>query len=95
MQNEKNKTNAGLQPKLINIYDRQRIEIVGALEIISSTEKEIYIKVSGGVMIVLGAGLTITKLIPEEESLLISGQINGVNFKSRLTKKSLFGKVFK
>ena len=51
MQKEKEKSKVCLEPKLINIYDRQKIEIVGAHEIISSTEKEIYIKVFGGVVI--------------------------------------------
>lgn len=84
-----------LEPRVINIFDRQRIEILGAKEVVSSTEKEVYVKISDGFMQVLGLGLTITKLVPEEESLLISGQINGVNFISKMTKKSLFGKVFK
>lgn len=95
MQMGKEKTKQILGPKLVNIFDRQKIEIQGALEIISSTEKEIYIKLLNGVMIISGEGLTILKLLPEEETLIVSGQIDGVNFKSKLTKKSIFGKVFK
>lgn len=93
MQNGKEKQVFG--PKIINIFDRQKIEIVGALEIISSTEKEIYVKLLDGLMVILGEGLTIQKLLPEEETLLVSGRIDGVNFKSKQAKKSLFGKVFK
>ena len=95
MQMGKEKTKQILGPKLVNIFDRQKIEVQGALEIISSTEKEIYIKLLNGVMIISGEGLTILKLLPEEETLIVSGQIDGVNFKSKLTKKSIFGKVFK
>lgn len=95
MQMGKEKTKQILGPKLVNIFDRQKIEIQGALEIISSTEKEIYIKLLNGVMIISGEGLTILKLLPEEETFIVSGQIDGVNFKSKLTKKSIFGKVFK
>ena len=95
MQNGKDKLKASFEPKLISIFDRQKIEVMGVHEIISSTEKEIYIKLSNGIMVILGEGLTILKLVPEEELLSVSGQINGVNFQSKMTKKSLFGKVFK
>ena len=95
MQNGKEKQASGLCPKLINIFGRQKLEIVGALEIISSTEKEIYIKLLSEIMIVVGEKLTILKLVPEEELLIVSGQINGINFQSKMTKKSIFGKVFK
>ena len=93
MQNLKEKQILG--PKIINIFDRQKIEIQGALEIISSTEKEIYVKLLSGIMLIFGEGLTIQKLLPEEEMLVVSGRVDGVNFKSKQTKKSLFGKVFK
>ena len=93
MQNVKEKQILG--PKIINIFDRQKIEVQGAIEIISSTEKEIYVKLLNGIMLILGEGLTIQNLLPEEEMLVVSGKIDGVNFKSKQTKKSLFGKVFK
>lgn len=93
MQNVKEKQILG--PKIINIFDRQKIEIQGAIEIISSTEKEIYVKLLNGIMLILGEGLTIQKLLPEEEMLVVSGRVDGVNFKSKQTKKSLFGRVFK
>ena len=95
MQNLKDKPKQILGPKSINIFERQKLEVFGALEIISSTEKEIYIKLADGIMILSGEGLTILKLFPEEETLIVSGRIDGVNFKSKMTKKSLFGKVFK
>ncbi len=95
MQMGKEKTKQIIGPKLVNIFDRQKIEVQGALEIISSTEKEIYIKLLNGIMIISGERLTILKLLPEEETLIVSGQIDGVNFKSKLTKRSIFGKVFK
>ena len=91
--NEKSKTL--FEPKIINIFDRQKIEIVGVKEIISSTEKEVYVKLLDGFMHIVGSGLTISKLAPEEEFLSVSGQVNGLNFISKMTKKSLFGKVFK
>lgn len=79
----------------VNIFDRKKIEIVGAVEVISSTEKEVHIKLQDSFMQVFGEKLTILKLIPEEKLLSISGVINGINYPSKLTKKSLLGKVFK
>ena len=95
MQKGKDKFNNVLEPRMINIFDRQRIETFGVKEVVSSTEKEVYVKLSDGFMQIVGVGLTITKLVPEEETLFVSGQINGLNFISKMTKKSLFGKVFK
>lgn len=95
MQSVKEKSKPMFGPKSINIFERQKIEVLGALEIISSTEKEIYIKLVDGIMLISGEGLTILKLLPEEETLIVSGRIDGVNFKSKMSKKSIFGKVFK
>ena len=95
MQRQVENSKKSFEPRIINIFDRQRIEILGVKEVVSSTEKEVYVKVSDGFMQIVGVGLTITKLVPEEETLFVSGQINGLNFISKMTKKSLFGKVFK
>lgn len=95
MQKGNEKNNLGLEPKVINIFDRKKIDIVGVREVVSSTEKEIYVKLNDSLMHIVGVGLTILKLVPEEEVLSIAGQINGLNFISKITKKSLFGKVFK
>ena len=66
MQNFKDKSKI-LGPKTVNIFDRQKIEVVGALEIISSTEKEIYIKLASGIMVILGEMLTILKLCQKKK----------------------------
>ncbi len=95
MRFEKEKEKLLAVPKVINIFDRQKIEIAGAIEVVSSTEKEVYVKLEDGFMQILGAGLKILKLIPEEQILSLAGQINGLNFLAKLTKKSIFGKVFK
>ncbi len=95
MQKVTGKQNILNEPRIINIFDRQKIEITGVKEIVSSTEKEVYVKLSDGIMHILGSGLMVVKLVPEEEFLMVSGQINGLNFISKMTKKSLFGKVFK
>ena len=64
-------------------------------EILSSTDKEVYVKLTGDVLQILGERMKINKLIPDEKTLSVSGKINGVNYISKLVKKSLFKRVFK
>ena len=79
----------------VSISGRDKIEVLGVSEIFSSTDKEIYAKLEDSVMLIVGEKMTITKLIPEEKLLSVSGIINGVNYVEKLTKKSFLGKVFK
>lgn len=79
----------------VNIVGRKIIELTGALEVLSSTEKEVFVKLEGSYMQILGEKLTILKLIPDEKILSVSGTINGVNYQNKPSKKSFFGRVFK
>lgn len=80
---------------ILTIFEREKLEITQAVEIVSSTEKEIFVKLEKDVLQILGEGLKINKLIPESKTLSVSGKINGINYISKLNKKSLFKKVFK
>lgn len=80
---------------VITIFDQEKIEISQAEEILSSTEKEVYVKLQKDILRVSGENLKINKLIPESQTMSISGKILGVNYMSKMNKKSLFGKVFK
>ena len=77
------------------IYGRERIEVGDVQEILSSTDKEIYVKLSAEVLQILGDNMKINKLVPDEKILSVNGKINGVNYISKLVKKSFFKKVFK
>ncbi len=79
----------------VNIFDRKKMDIIGAEEVLSSTEKEVHIKLNDGFMKIIGERLTIQKLIPNELLLSLSGEIGGISYSSRLAKKSFFKKVFK
>ena len=86
---EKNKV------QYVNILNRERIDVSGVLEVLSSTDKEIYVKLEDVVGVVIGEKMTITKLVPEEKVLSVSGRIVGVSFQNQLQKKSFLKKVFK
>lgn len=79
----------------VNIFNREKIEIVGAIEVLSSTDKEIVAKLQDNFIFVTGLGLKITKLVPEDTLLIASGNIVGVRYESKLSKKSFLKKVFK
>ena len=79
----------------VNIYNREKMEIVGAVEVVSSTESEIIARVCDFVMIIYGKNLRVSKLVPEEAFLSVTGEIIGVKYESKVQKKSFFGKVFK
>lgn len=74
---------------------RDKIEVTGAVEVLSSTEKEIVAKLQDSCIFILGTNLSITKLSPEDAILYASGNINGLKYENRLTKKSFLKKVFK
>lgn len=79
----------------VNILNKEKIEIVGAMEVISSTEKEIIARLQDFLIVVSGAKLSISKLVPEEQLLVATGNILGLRYESKLSKKSFLKKVFK
>lgn len=79
----------------LTIYNREKIEVEDAYEILSSTEKEIYVKLSNEILQIVGEDMKINKLIPEDKTLSVVGKINGINYVSKTSKKSFFKKVFK
>ena len=47
----------------LTIYNREKIEVEDAYEILSSTEKEIYVKLSNEILQIVGEDMKINKLI--------------------------------
>ena len=79
----------------LSIHCRERLDITDALEIISSTDKEIFVQLSGEILQIFGERMKINKLIPEEKLLTVVGKINGLNYISKISKKTFLKKVFK
>ena len=79
----------------VNIFDRKKIEVVGAVEVLSSTEREVVVKLEDSFMCIYGEKMTILRLVPEDRLLSVAGVINGVSYVTKHTKKSILGKVFK
>ena len=79
----------------LTICGRERIEVTDVLEILSSTDKEIYVRLSNEILQIIGDNMKINKLSPEDKTLCVNGKINGLNYISKLAKKSFLKKVFK
>ncbi|MBQ8451817.1 MAG: hypothetical protein IJ538_03470 [Clostridia bacterium] len=79
----------------ISISAREYFEINSAVEILSATEKEIVIKLLNGFVYVTGTELKISKLIPEEKFVSLTGKILGLKFQTKRAKTSFFGRIFK
>lgn len=84
-----------VKTNIVNLYNREKLEITGVTEVFSSTESEVIAKVCDNVMVVTGSGLRVSKLVPEEKFLCIVGTINGLKYENKVNKKSFFGRVFK
>ena len=84
-----------LKNHTVNISGRDKIEVFGVSEVLSSTDKEIIAKLQDSFIFVLGVGLSISKLVPEEMVLVATGNITGLRYENKLTKKSFLKKVFK
>ena len=79
----------------VNIFNREKIEVSGVVEVLSSTDKEVFLKLDGVIACITGEKMKIVKLLPEEKLLLVSGVILGISFKNKIQKKSILKRVFK
>ena len=79
----------------IEIINRKIINIVGVDEVVSSTDKEVFVKIDKEIAQIVGEGLKIVKLVPEEKFLVVDGRINGIVYSFKRAKKSFLGKVLK
>ena len=79
----------------LTIYEREKLEVTNVQEILSSTDKEIFVRLSSEILHVQGEDMKINKLLPEEKFLCVNGRITGINYISKLVKKSFFKRVFK
>lgn len=90
-----NSDSKNLKNQYVNIFNREKIEINGVIEVLSSTEKEVIAKLEDSYLQIIGEHLKITKLIPDNKLLSVGGLINGLSYMTKNTKKTFLKKVFK
>ena len=76
------------------IYNRQRIEITGVIDVISFSESNVEAEYSDGILVVDGKLLKIEEFSGDSGKLFISGEIDGFYYFSKNKKetRSFFGK---
>ena len=79
----------------LTIYNREKLELTSAVEVISSTDREVIARLEDSFIYIAGTNLTISKLVPEEELLVVSGNILGLKYEGKALKKSFWSRVFK
>ena len=84
-----------VKKNVINIYNREKIDLTGVKEVLSSTDKEVIVKVEDSIIFIQGRELRVVKLIPEDEFLSISGFVDALKYDKKINKKSFMTKVFK
>ena len=84
-----------LKESCVSIYNREKLELTGVVEVLSSSEKEIFAKLDDSIAYITGEKMTITKLLPDESLLVVSGIVNGICYQNKIAKKSFLGRVFK
>lgn len=62
----------------IKISDH-KVNIVNYLDVISLEENRITVKYQNGMMVIVGEGLSVNKLL--EQEMLITGDVKGIEFK--------------
>ena len=67
-------------PHSLTLENGTRMLISGVEEVISATEKGVILKLKSYGMQISGEALRVEKLSPEEKLLILTGQINAINY---------------
>ena len=87
-------TNAIVHREL-TIKDRKNLTLNGVINVEEFTDSFMTLKTSEGLIFVEGSELKIESLTKEDGSLLVSGNISGVFYKTKSEKKSWFSRLFR
>lgn len=81
------------RPHSLSLENRKKIVMTGIESVESFNEKEIFLKLSDGVLSITGSNLNVEKLNVEDGNLTVLGEINGIKYSAK--KASFIGKIFK
>lgn len=81
------------RPHSLMLENRKKLVMAGIVSVESFNEKEVFLKLSDGMLSITGTGLNIEKLNVEDGNLTVFGEINGIRY--NVKKTNLLGKIFK
>ena len=82
----------------ISIQERNKMAIVGVIDVFSFDEMQVDIETLGGMLLIQGENLHITRLSLDKGDLELEGLINSIAYHDHYIGKpsgSFFGKLFK
>ena len=79
----------------ITIEDRKKLSILGATKVISSTNTQAVVEVSGSSLVISGNNIEVIKLDLDNKQVVLSGNIGAVKYVTKTEKQPIFKRLFK
>lgn len=79
----------------ITIEDRKKLSILGATKVISSTNTQAVVEVSGSSLVISGNNIEVIKLDLDNKQVVFSGNIGAVKYVTKTEKQPIFKRLFK
>jgi len=82
----------------LQIDRRENVTVTGIIDVISFDEESVISETEMGIVIIKGANLHVKRINLENGELIVSGEIDGLNYENQsggAKAKSLLGKLFK
>ena len=69
-------------PHVLNLSERKKLTMTGALEVVSFDETYVVLKTALGTLTVQGAGLQLKQLTPEGGNVAVEGEISALQYEN-------------
>ena len=69
-------------PHVLNLSERKKLTMTGALEVVSFDETYVVLKTALGTLTVQGAGLQLKQLTPEGGNVAVEGEISALQYET-------------
>lgn len=84
--------NEAITKESLNLINRNVLQLEGVLEVISSSDNELYLKLKNTTLYINGANLQISKLDVKTGELEATGEITSIKYGKN---KNIFKRIFK
>ena len=78
-------SDTGNLPHMLNLSERKKLTMTGALEVVSFEESYVVLKTTLGTLTVLGENLQLKQLSPEGGSVAVEGEISALQYEQTPT----------
>lgn len=82
-----------VRPHSLLLENRKKLNLTGVESVQSFNEREVFLKLTDGVLNITGINLSVEKLNVEDGNLTVLGEISGIKY--NVKKTNLLGRIFK